>query len=97
MFGNVNFMKRSSLDECIDKVASDLKNMEPTDPSFETVSKNLKILIEARDSEKSGKINVNTLLIVGGNLLGIIAVLGFESGGHVLTSKAANFIMKPHI
>ena len=42
------------------------------------------------------KISPDTLLIVGGNLLGILLILNFEKAD-IVTSKALNFVLKGRV
>lgn len=42
------------------------------------------------------KISPDTLLVVGGNLLGILLILNFEKA-EIVTSKALNFVLKGRV
>lgn len=46
--------------------------------------------------ENRNRVSLDTLMIVGGNLAGIVAILGFERF-HVVTSKALSFVMKTRL
>lgn len=87
------FNRPHPLDPEIDAVVDALQGMSLEDPDYHPTLSTLKRLIELKEQSKS-RISPDTLLIVGGNLLGILLILGYEHG-HALTSKALGHIVRP--
>lgn len=76
-------------DELIEK----MRQTEPASEQYTTMVKNLEVLEKAKSHEKDKSISPDVALTVGGNLLGVLAVLNFERLG-VVTSKAIGLIIK---
>lgn len=49
-----------------------------------------------KKEEPRKKLSPDTALVVAGNLLGIIAILGYEQG-HVIATKALGFVIKGRV
>jgi hypothetical protein len=52
-------------------------------------------LCELQEKSKT-RVSPDTLLIVGGNLIGIVLILGYEHL-HVVTSKALGFVLRGRV
>lgn len=76
-------------DELIEK----MRQAEPASEQYTAMVKNLEVLEKAKSHEKDRSISPDVALTVGGNLLGILAVLNFERLG-VVTSKAIGMVLK---
>lgn len=76
-------------DELIEK----MRQTAPDSEQYTTMVKNLEVLEKAKSHEKDKSISPDVALTVGGNLLGILAVLNFERLG-VVTSKAIGLVLK---
>lgn len=76
-------------DELIEK----MRQTEPASEQYTAMVKNLEVLEKAKSHEKDRSISPDVALTVGGNLLGILAVLNFERLG-VVTSKAIGMVLK---
>jgi hypothetical protein len=55
--------------------------------------KEAELEIKVRELDKPDKLSKDTLAIIGGNLAGILLVIGYERA-HVVTTKALSFLMK---
>lgn len=87
------------LDEEIKRVVDYISILDPTSEEYKKAVENLKVLTEAKatyETETKAKLNPNSVLAVGGNLLGIGMVLGYERL-HIIASKALSFIIRPKI
>lgn len=94
MFGNIFGPKVSELDPQIVKLLETMEQNEPNTEEYKSAANALERLINLRDNNKTQKINANTAMIVGGNLLGILIIVAYEQK-HVLASKAMNFLIRP--
>lgn len=93
--------KLSALDGEIARLISEMSAMPGDSDEYKKSVDNLKMLYEAKQIEsnleaKPTTVDVNTVITVAGNLIGILAILGFEQAG-VITSKGLNFVLKPKI
>lgn len=88
--------KTSNIDRLIDDVESQMLLADPTTEEYQTLLMRLNSLSALKAKKPEKNLDVNTLVIVGGNLLGIIAILAYESR-HIVTSKAMGFIIKPKL
>lgn len=92
--------KRSELDEAIDLVLASMKEFGPENEEFAQFVKYLDGLmkIKAQEEKRRSRIDPNTVLIVAGNILGILAIVAYEQK-HVMASRALTFVNKtePHI
>lgn len=83
-----------SLDEAILAIHTEMKVMTSDDPAYDKMTKQLKRLHSLRHATREGKVSKETLLVVGGNLAGILMIIGFEKS-HVMTTKALSYIRPP--
>lgn len=85
--------EKTQLDQTIEQLERELQ-MTVGDPK-ETAKmvKNLERLYDVKSKHAPKSWNRDTLLIVGGNLLGILIIVAYEHS-HVITSKAVNQIGK---
>lgn len=84
----------SSLDLAIEALIKELDTVTGDSKEYTKMTDNLTKLSAVKTSESSEKVNINTALIVAGNLLGVTMILAHEHIG-VVTSKALNLILKP--
>lgn len=84
--------KPSALDEAISDVYSEMKGFTAETDEYAAMVKQLTKLEKLRHSNRIQP-SLDTVLIVGGNLLGIVAILHYEKTG-VVVSKALNLLMK---
>ena len=99
--------EQTTLEGLIDKVAAKLSETDPGDENYlklqDSFMKLCQLQKEQNTKSKDGganapssKVDINTLIVVLGNLLGIILILNYEKIG-VVTSKALSFVIKSRI
>ena len=99
MFNRVSKnVEPSDLEEEITRVIREhLSNQNPDTEEYTTMVSNLKLLVEARQIDeavdKPNRPSADPMLSVGGSVLGILLILGFEKA-NVITSKGLSFIPK---
>ena len=82
----------SRLDEAIEDALT--RMLSATDmKEYATYANQLNQLYKLQEQETPKRISPDTLLLVGGNLLGIVMILSYEKA-NVLTSRAIAFVMK---
>lgn len=75
-------------------VLEQLHRLEPDTEQYSKAVQNLNVLCKAcGDSEAKNSIDMNTILTVGGSLIGIVLILHYEKLD-VVTSKALGFVNK---
>lgn len=87
--------EQSKIMKEIDELHEELKLYDKTSEEYADIMKQIELLYKL-DKEVQFKIDPNTLLVVGGNILGILIILGYEQA-HVVTSKALNFVIKGRV
>lgn len=90
--------KRTNLEKEIDSVLEYIQSMTPESEEYTEITKNLERLYKAREGEKSKErhMSPDTMLLVAGNLLGILVILGYEKAD-IITSKAIGFVLKGRV
>lgn len=96
MFNTLTKPQGPTLQEQIDTTLLEMKSHSSDSDEFDTLLNQLERLYKLQTTEKSDKVSKDTLLIVGGNLLGIMMILNFERL-NVVTSKALSFVLKSKI
>ena len=93
----------SVMDPYSDEYSNSLKSLEKLmklrDIKREEAFQILDTLLKAKNDDKSRGVNkelINTLLVVFGNLLGIVLILNYEKMG-VVASKALGFVIKGRV
>jgi hypothetical protein len=83
------------LDEVIDDLLAALKGFDEDTETYGEAVKQLKTLMDlrARDRGDREPVSRGQMLAVGANVLGILAILGFEKT-NVITTKALGFVPK---
>lgn len=92
------FWKRDSAETQLDRTIAQLEldiQMTPDQDAKESAKKikNLERLYALKSKNAPKGLDPNTLLLVGGNLAGILIIVGYEHG-HVIVSKAIGFAGK---
>jgi hypothetical protein len=89
-----------ALDETISILIYELASMETGGEAHTAAVADLKILMELRMAEKAAtrkpRMDPNVIANIGGYLLGISFILGFEKA-NVITTKAIQFVPRPRI
>lgn len=81
------------LDETIDAALSELKELKTNDPTYQTTLDRVKELYKLKEQNTPKRVSPDTMVLVAGNLAGIVLILGYERA-HVVTSKALGFVLK---
>ena len=88
--------EESAVDLEIGRVVAHLSGLEPDDPKYASVTKQLEVLRKVRAQKVADPVTNDTLLIVAGNLIGIVLILGWENA-HPVVSKALSFVLKGRV
>lgn len=86
------FKKTSKFDDVEDKLVEELMIHDPDSSDFRNSLMYLERIKALQETEKS-RISPDTLAIVGGNLLGILIMVGYERA-HVMTSKGLGMLLR---
>lgn len=84
----------SIYDGPIQKVLTEMEQYSPEEEQYKAAIAHLETLTKLKAEERPKRIDANTMLIVGGNLLGILLVVAYEQK-HVMTTKSIGFTLKP--
>jgi hypothetical protein len=82
-----------ALEATIIELELDMKTKDGDSEEYATMLNRLERLHKLKEKNTPKGINPDTLVIVGGNLLGIVIIVWFEHA-HVIVSKALNFAGK---
>lgn len=88
-----NTKETKSIDLATEELIEKLRSLDPTTEQYSAAVKNFEVLEKAKSHKKDMSISPDVALTVGGNLVGILAVLNFERLG-VVTSKAIGMVLK---
>jgi hypothetical protein len=94
MWRQVMTYHRKSLDELIKNVESDMLDCPPESEEYKALLESLERLRKLKDNNRPKRLDRNTILLVAGNLLGILVIVVYEQK-HVMTSKGLREIIKP--
>lgn len=91
------FQKSSDEDLALERTILELeKDMQTRDGDSEeyaTMLNRLERLYKLKEKNAPKRVSPDTLIVVGGNLVGILIIVAYEHG-HVITSKALSFAGK---
>jgi hypothetical protein len=97
VFNRDKNVEDTDLQKAITALISQLDDRDGSTEEYTTMVSNVKVLVEARQLEeatdKPNRPSADTMLSVGGSVLGILMILGFEKA-NVITSKGLSFIPK---
>jgi len=85
-----------ALNLAIEKLTQELLRMDSDDSKYSSKLALLERLIKIRDSKAKWRVSPDTVLIVVGNLLGILLIVAYEQR-NVIRSEAKSFILRPRI
>jgi len=92
----VNFKKTreaSDLDVAITRVLDRMKTKEPGTEEYSDLLVHLERLEALKVGNPTSRFSPDTILLVAGNLAGILIIVGYEQK-HVVTTRAKDFIQK---
>lgn len=81
------------LDETIDAALAQLKGIEVGSDEYNRKMDQITKLYTLKEKNSPKRVSPDTLILVAGNLAGIVLILGYERA-HVVTSKALGFVLK---
>lgn len=93
MFFKRDSAEELSLENTIAELEIDMRTKDGDSEEYATMLNRLERLYKLREKHARKRINPDTLLVVGGNLIGILIIVGYEHS-HVISSKALNFAGK---
>lgn len=85
--------KRSELEKSRDDAISVLNSLDPFSDEYKKKLKHVQKLSDLVAHEAPEKLNINTVLSVGGTVASVIMIISHEKAS-VLTSKAMHFLPK---
>lgn len=83
------------LDITIAELLADMKGVQPESPEYDKMLSHLERLEKLKAEDRRRKISPDTMAIVVGNLVGILVIVAYERG-HVMTTRARDYILKPN-
>lgn len=87
----------TDIQELIDTAQTHLFTLEPDTEEYDAVLKQIERLYKLKSQSSEGrKVSLDTLLIVGGNLAGILIIVSYEHL-HPIASKAVGFVLKSKV
>ena len=90
----MRFMRKSRFDEPINKVLDEMSRLNEDSEAYSEHLKHLDKLTQLKERERSSGVDLNTVCLVAGNLLGILVIVAYEQK-HVMASRGMNFILRP--
>lgn len=87
------FNRKTDLDKAIEIVLYEMSQHNPDQQAYQEHLKTLERLMALKENDKP-RFSPDTVLIVTGNLLGILVIVAYEQR-HVWASKASAFLLKP--
>ena len=81
------------VDDLIDALRDRMIEEGPGSDEYSKMLDQLTRLYKLKEVDIPKRVSPDTLVLVAGNLAGIILILGYEKA-NVLTSRALNFVMK---
>lgn len=85
----IKFPKKDGVDLLLDKCYEYADSFSPDSEEFTRIANNVETLKKAKNNGK--KIDLNTVLAVGGNLAGLWMIMNFEQA-HIITTKAFSHV-----
>ena len=80
----------------MDSLISELPGCEVISKEYSLILDRVERLNKIRLSDKGNSISPDTLVVVGGNLAGILLILGYERV-NIITTKALGFVIKGRV
>lgn len=85
--------KEDKIQDAIDAILDSMNVYGPDSQEYPQLVEQLEKLTALKQKRKWWKFDPNTVLLVAGNLLGILVIVAYEQN-HVWRSKASDFIHK---
>ena len=91
----MKIFKKKPMQKEIESVLEKMATLSPDTEEYTVMARNLETLCSANSKNKS-TMDLNTILVVTGNLVGILMIIYHEQTG-VVTSKALGFVLKGRV
>lgn len=92
-----NKRKVNTLEQETQKCLVSMAKMEQDSDGYKKMLETLERLMRLEHRKNSGfRVKADTLAQIGGSLAGILVIVGYEHG-HVLVSKALNYVIKGRV
>ena len=88
--------KITNIEREMDSLISELPGCEVISKEYSLILDRVERLNKIRLSDKGNSISPDTLVVVGGNLAGILLILGYERV-NIITTKALGFVIKGRV
>lgn len=88
--------KTTPVDREIDAVLQEMQKIGVYHDDYPTMMKHLDQLYDLREKSKPKVVSRDTLLVVGGNLLGVLLIVASERS-HVMMSKGLGQLIRPKL
>lgn len=85
--------EKTGLEKAIEELHIEMNSVTADTEQYSKMADQLVKLYKLREFDSPKKVSPDTLVLVGGNLLGIALIVGHERA-HVVTSKALSFVLK---
>lgn len=86
--------KRSVVNEERDRIYAEMQDVNPGSDEYNTLLDRFERLTILQAARPGSRVSPDTMAIVGANLIGILVIVGYEQG-HVIASRALNFLLTP--
>lgn len=96
MFSLFSKKKKNNVTKEMTRLLNEMGECQPYTTEYYHLTEMLERLHKLSNEEKSRRVSPDTILIVSGNLAGILLVLNYEKL-NIITSKAFNLIMKGRV
>lgn len=87
---------RTDIEREMDSLISELQGCEVISKEYSLILDRVERLNKIRLSDEGNSISPDTLVVVGGNLAGILLILGYERL-NIITTKALGFVIKGRV
>lgn len=85
--------KRTMLEKEIESVLANMAAMDPASEEYGAHANHLKVLYEAKATEKSKRPSTDTMISTAGSLIGILLIINHERL-NVISTKALQFVTR---
>lgn len=85
--------EKSGLDKVIDDLLANMHSAECDSEEYAKMADQLEKIYKLKEVDSKKRVSPDTLALIGGNLAGILIIVGYEHS-HIVTSKALSFLNK---
>jgi hypothetical protein len=84
----------TKLEKTIDRLLTQMAEVDCESKEYAAMADQVSKLYKLKESDIPQQVSKDTLLLVAGNLAGILLIIAYENK-NVIASKALGFVMKP--